>query len=50
MAKRKRLTKAKAREILRDKTAHGRTLTKKQQAFFGFIAGGGKPTKTKRKK
>lgn len=43
MAKRKRLTKAKAREILRE-------LTKKQQAFFGFIAGGGKPTKTKRKK
>lgn len=50
MAAKKKLTKAKARKMLRDKTAHGKPLTKKQKAFFGLIAGGGNPTKTKRKK
>ena len=48
--KRKSLTKAKAREILKDGTAHGKKLTKKQKKFFGAIAGGERPRKRKTKK
>ena len=36
------VTPAKAREILRDGTVHGRSLTTRQKAFFGRIAGGAK--------
>jgi hypothetical protein len=34
----------KAKEILRDGTVHGKSISSKQKRFFGFIAGGGKPT------
>jgi hypothetical protein len=40
--RKKGLTAAKARKILRDGTVHGRPLTKKQKRFFGAIAGGAK--------
>lgn len=33
---------AKAKEILRDGTVHGKPLTQKQKGFFGRIAGGAK--------
>lgn len=47
----KRLTKAKARKILRDGEVRGKKLTAKQKKFFGAIAGGEKPKKgTKRRK
>lgn len=36
---------AKAREILRDGTAHGQPLTRKQQGFFGALAGMGQKGK-----
>jgi hypothetical protein len=41
----KKLTKAKAREILHDKEVHGQPLTDKQRRFFGAIAGGAEPYK-----
>jgi len=41
----KKLTSAKAKEILHDKSVHGHPLTKKQMKFFGAIAGGAKPYK-----
>jgi hypothetical protein len=34
----KKLTKAKARKILRDGKVHGKRLTKKQRKFFGAKA------------
>ena len=34
------VTEAKAKEILRDGTVHGRPLTPKQQRYFGAKAGG----------
>jgi hypothetical protein len=47
MAKcRHKLTKAKARKILRHGRVHGKKLTKKQRGFFGARAAG----KRKRKK
>ena len=49
MAKHKKLTKAKARKILKDGTVRGHALTKKQRGYFGIIAGGGKPRSKKRK-
>ena len=39
----KKLTSAKAKEILHDKEVHGHPLTEKQRKFFGAIAGGAKP-------
>jgi len=39
----KKLSQHKAKEILRDGTAQGHPLTKKQKRFFGAIAGGQKP-------
>lgn len=36
------LTSTKAKEILRDGTAHGKKLTPKQKRYFGWIAGGRK--------
>lgn len=38
----------KAKEILKDKTIRGKSLTRKQEKFFRFIAGGGTPTRRKR--
>ena len=35
-----KLTKTKAREILRDDEIGGKKLTRKQKGFFGAIAGG----------
>lgn len=37
------LTADKAKEMLRDGTAQGHKLTKKQKRYFGYIAGGGTP-------
>ena len=37
---------AKAGEILRHGTVRGHKLTKKQKRLFGFIRGGGVPTRT----
>lgn len=45
----KKLTEAKAKEILRDGTAKGRPLTKKQKAFFGAVASGQARKKGKKK-
>lgn len=45
--KRKFPSMAKAKKILKDKTIRGNLLTPKQKRFFGFIAGGGKPSKKK---
>jgi hypothetical protein len=39
----KKLSQHKAKEILKDGTAQGHPLTKKQKRFFGAIAGGEKP-------
>ena len=37
-----KLTKAKAKKILRHGEVHGKSLSKKQKAFFGARAGGRK--------
>lgn len=47
--KRGKLTRAKARKILRDKTIRGKRLTAKQKRFFGARAGGA-PIRRKRRK
>lgn len=39
------LTSEKAKEILEDGEVGGHALTAKQRKFFGFVAGGGKPTR-----
>jgi hypothetical protein len=39
----KGLSAAKAKTMLKDDSAQGHKLTKKQRAYFGYIAGGGKP-------
>ena len=41
----KHLGSEKAKKILKDKEVRGHALTPKQKRFFGFIAGGGEPTK-----
>lgn len=46
--KHKGLTAEKAKTILREGKARGKSLSKKQKKFFGFVAGGGIPTKTKK--
>lgn len=38
-----KLNSSKAKEMLRDGTANGKKLTKKQKNYFGYIAGGGMP-------
>lgn len=43
----KKLTQKKAKKILEDKKVRGKPLTKAQKGFFGLIAGGGTPTRTK---
>ena len=40
-----KLTKSKARKILKEGTARGKKLTAKQKKFFGAVAGGQKPYK-----
>ena len=40
----KGLSKEKAKTMLRDNQAQGHKLTSKQKKYFGYIAGGGKPT------
>jgi len=46
----KKLTKRKAKKILKEGVAHGKKLTAKQKKFFGAITGGKGPRrKTKRK-
>ena len=45
----KRITKAKARKILKDGKVRGKKLTAKQKRFFGLVAGGGKPTRQKKR-
>ncbi len=39
------VSKAKAKEILGHGEVHGQPLSERQKRFFGFIAGGGKPTR-----
>lgn len=39
------LSSEKAKKILKDKTVRGHPITEKQRRFFGFVAGGGTPTK-----
>lgn len=39
----KGLGKSKARKMLKDGTAHGKPLTRKQEGLFGLIASGKKP-------
>lgn len=46
----KKLTKAKAKKILKEGVAHGRKLTKKQKKFFGARASGTPIKKRKSKK
>ena len=41
------LKPAKAKEMLRDGTVHGKPLSQKQKGLFGLIAGGGKPSRGK---
>ena len=43
----KKLTKAKAKKILKEGIARGKKLSKKQVKFFGAIAGGQKIKKKK---
>ena len=39
----KKVSKAKAKKILKHGSVRGRDLTAKQENYFGFIAGGGEP-------
>lgn len=44
-----KLTQKKAKTILEHGEVGGRPLTKKQKALFGLIAGGGTPTRLRKK-
>jgi len=44
----KKLTRAKAKKILRDKSIRGKPLTQKQKGFFGARAGG-QPARRKKR-
>ena len=44
-----KLSPAKAKKMLKEGKANNKPLTAKQKRFFGFLAGGGKPTRTKPK-
>lgn len=46
----KRLGKGKAKEILKHGEVRGHALTAKQKGLFRLIAGGGKPTRMRKKK
>lgn len=39
------ITVEKAKTILREGEIGGKAISKKQKRFFGFVAGGGKPTR-----
>ena len=43
-------TVAKAKEILRHGTVRGKALTAKARGFMGLIAGGGTPTRRRRRR
>ena len=43
-------TRAKAKKMLRHGEAHGKPLTGPQKGYFGLLAGGGKPTRLKKKR
>lgn len=45
-----KLTKHKAKKMLRHGKVRGKRLTKKQKGLFGLIAGGKKPTRLKRRR
>lgn len=45
----KKLTKTKAKKILKDKEVRGRKLTPKQKRFFGAVAGGQRPRRKKKR-
>jgi hypothetical protein len=47
MAKKHLPTVSKAKTILEEGEARGHKLSKKQKGFFGLIAGGGTPSKSK---
>ena len=49
MAGKKKLTQHKAKKMLKEGKAQGKKLTKKQKGLFGLVAGGGKPTRLKKK-
>ena len=42
-----RLSKSKAKTMLREGEVRGHPLTEKQKGLFGLIAGGGRPSKKK---
>lgn len=44
------ITVEKAKEIQRHGDIRGEPLTPKQKGFFGLIAGGGRPTRLKRRR
>jgi len=44
------LTSSKAKKILRHGEVRGEPLTGPQKGFFGLIAGGGRPTRLKRRR
>jgi len=46
----KKLTSAKAKKILKDRSVKGHPLTAKQKKFFGAIAGGAKPKRRVKKR
>ena len=43
--KKKKLTSAKAKKMLKEGMAHGESLTKAQKGYFGMVAGGKMPMK-----
>ena len=47
MGRGKRVSREKAKQILRDDSAQGHPLTAKQKRYFGWIAGGAKHRKRK---
>jgi hypothetical protein len=44
-----KISKSKAKEMLKHGEVQGKTLSEAQQGLFGLIAGGGTPTRLKRK-
>lgn len=42
-----RISQAKAKQMLRDNSAQGHPLTKKQKGLFGLIASGKRPRKSR---
>lgn len=43
--KKKHVSKAKAKKIMKHGEVKGKPLTEKQRGYFGLLAGGGNPTK-----